>query len=182
MTVVEEADTDVVVRDPEPPRRGPVRLLTIAVAVLAVVAVLLGILWAATLNDGSRELAQARDVVLVDARQAAMNLNSLDFENVDAGLDLWEQSSTAGLLEEFRANRAEYAQLVVESQRVTEATVPDAAVAELDLRAGIARVLVGVDVQVTAPGQEPTLFRQRLQMEMTRTADGWKASRADIVR
>ncbi len=170
-------------RDAEPaPRRSPVRLLTVLVAVAAVVAVVLGILWAVTLTDGSRELAQARDVVLVDARQAAINLNSLDFENVEAGLDLWEQSSTAGLLEEFRSNRAEYAQLVTESQRTTEATVPDAAVAELDLRAGIARVVVGVDVQVTAQGQEPSLFRQRLQMEMTRTDQGWKASRADIVR
>lgn len=163
------------------PRRSPVRLLTALVAVAAVVAVVLGILWAVTLTDGSRELAQTRDVVLVDARQAAINLNSLDFENVQAGLDLWEQSSTAGLLEEFRSNRAEYAQLVTESQRTTEATVPDAAVAELDLRAGIARVIVGVDVQVTAQGQEPSLFRQRLQMEMTRTEAGWKASRADIV-
>lgn len=170
-------------RDAGPaPRRSPVRLLTVLVAVAAVAAVVLGILWAVTLTDGSRELAQARDVVLVDARQAAINLNSLDFENVEAGLDLWEQSSTAGLLEEFRSNRAEYAQLVTESQRTTEATVPDAAVAELDLRAGIARVIVGVDVQVTAQGQEPSLFRQRLQMEMTRTEAGWKASRADIVR
>lgn len=167
---------------PAPRRRSPVRLLTVLVAVAAVVAVVLGILWAVTLTDGSRELAQARDVVLVDARQAAINLNSLDFENVEAGLDLWEQSSTAGLLEEFRGNRAEYAQLVTESRRTTEATVPDAAVAELDLRAGIARVIVGVDVQVTAQGQEPSLFRQRLQMEMTRTDAGWKASRADIVR
>ncbi|WP_300017055.1 hypothetical protein [Pseudonocardia sp.] len=182
MTVLDEADTEVAGEPSGPPRRDPVRLLTIAVAVLTVVAVVLGILWAITLGDGSRELAQARDVVLVDARQAAMNLNSLDHENVEAGLDLWERSSTAGLLEEFRANRAEYAQLVTESQRTTEATVPDAAVAELDLRAGVARVLVGVDVQVTAPGQEPSLFRQRLQLEMTRTADGWKASRADIVR
>lgn len=169
--------------DPGPrPRRSPPRLLTALVAVAAVVATGLGILWVVTLNDGSRELAQARDVVLVDATQAAINLNSLDSENVEAGLDLWEQSSTAGLLEEFRANRAEYAQLVTESQRTTEATVPDAAVAELDLRAGIARVVVGVDVQVTAQGQDPSLFRQRLQMEMTRTDAGWKASRADIVR
>ncbi len=180
MTVLDNVEQD---READPaPRRSPIRLLTVLVAVAAVVALVAGILWAVTMNDGSRELAQARDVVLVDARQAAINLNSLDFENVEAGLDLWEQSSTAGLLEEFRSNRAEYAQLVTESRRTTEASVPDAAVAELDLRAGIARVIVGVDVQVTAQDSEPSLFRQRLQMEMTRTEAGWKASRADIVR
>ena len=164
------------------PRRDPVRLLTILVAVAAVVTLALGVLWAFTVTDDSLDLAQARDVVLVDARQAAINLNTLDSANVEPGLDLWEQSSTGGLLEEFRANRAEYAGLVTESGRSTAASVTDAAVAELDLRAGVARVVVGVDVQVTVPDQDPVLLRQRLQIEMTRTEQGWKASRADVVR
>ncbi len=180
MTQLDERDAG-----PEPdaaPRRDPARLLTILVAVAAVVALALGVLWAFTVNDDSLDLAQSRDVVLVDARQAAINLNTLDSADVEPGLDLWEQSSTGGLLEEFRANRAEYAGLVTESGRSTAASVTDAAVAELDLRAGVARVVVGVDVQVTVPDQEPVLLRQRLQIEMTRTEQGWKASRADVVR
>lgn len=183
MTVLDRVDPDPGIAQQSPdrqPRR--IRLLTALVALAAVAAVVLGVLWAVTVTDGSRAVAEARDVVLVDAKEAAVSLNSLDFQAVEAGLDRWEQVSTGGLLEEFRTNRAEYAQLVTESRRTTEATVPAAAVAELDLRSGIARVLVGVDVQVTAEGQEPTLFRQRLQMEMTRTDQGWKASRADIVR
>jgi Mce-associated membrane protein len=177
MTVTEEAE----VPESAAPTRSS-RVLTIAVAVAAVVTVVMGGLWVMTLNDDGRELAQARDAVLVDARQAAININSLDSGNVDAGLDLWEQSSTGTMLEEFRANREEYGRLVAESGRTTSATVPDAAVAELDLRAGTARVLVGVDVEVTVAGQEPQLVRQRLQMEMTRTGEGWKAERAEIVR
>lgn len=58
----------------------------------------------------------------------------------------------------------------------------DAAVAELDTRAGIARVLVGVDVQVRPEGEEAVLTRQRLQLEMTRTAEGWKVSTLAPVR
>lgn len=180
MTLLDERDAG-----PEPaaaPRRDPVRLLTILVAVAAVVALVLGVLWALTVTDDSLDLAKARDAVLVDARQAAINLNTLDSANVEPGLDLWEQSSTGGLLEEFQANRAEYAGLVTESGRSTAASVTDAAVAELDLRAGVARVIVGVDVQVTVPDEDPVLLRQRLQIEMTRTEQGWKASRADVVR
>jgi Mce-associated membrane protein len=180
MTLLDERDTG-----PEPtaaPRRDPARLLTILVAVAAVAALVLGVLWAVTVTDDSLGLAQSRDNVLVDARQAAINLNTLDSANVEPGLDLWEQSSTGGLLEEFRANRAEYAGLVTQSGRSTTATVADAAVAELDQRAGVARVVVGVDVQVTVPGEDPVLLRQRLQIEMTRTEQGWKASRADVVR
>ena len=54
--------------------------------------------------------------------------------------------------------------------------------AELDVRAGTARVLIGVDVKVVPQGQDPVVTRQRLQLEMTRTDTGWKASRLAPVR
>lgn len=159
-----------------------VRVLALLTALAAIAALFFGVRWALAATDDGFELAQARDAVLVDARQAAINLNTLDHRDVQAGLDLWEQTSTGSVLEEFRANREQYAQFVAESKRTTEATVTDAAVAELDLRAGVARVLVGVDVQVTPEGQEPVLTRQRLQLEMTRTPEGWKASSLAPVR
>lgn len=160
----------------------PVRALAALVALAAVATLFFGVRWAMALGDDDLDLAAARDTVLVDAQQAAINLNSLDHRAVDAGLDLWEQTSTGGLLEEFRANRAEYTKVVGDSKRVTEATVKDAAVAELDIRAGTARVLVGLDVEVRPEGEAPTITRQRLQLEMTRTDDGWKASKVAPVR
>jgi Mce-associated membrane protein len=160
----------------------PVRALALLVAVAALAAAFFGVRWALALGDDGLELARERDVVLIDAQQAAINLNSLDFTHVDAGLDLWEQTSTGPLLDEFRANRAEYNKVVTDSKRVTTATVADAAVAELDVRAGTARVLVGVDVKVVPQGQDPVVTRQRLQLEMTRTDAGWKASRLAPVR
>ena len=63
MTLLDERDTG-----PAPdaaPRRDPVRLLTAAVAVAALVALVLGVLWAFTVTDDSLELARQRDVVLV---------------------------------------------------------------------------------------------------------------------
>ena len=95
---------------------------------------------------------------------------------------LWEQSSTGPALDEFRQNRAAYAKAVTDSKRSTVATVPDAAVSELDERAGVARVLVGVDVTVTPDGQAPVVTRQRLPLEMTRTDGGWKVSKLNPVR
>lgn len=160
----------------------PTRVLVVLVALAAAAVLFFGAGWGFALTDDSIELAETRDVVLLDARQAAINLNSLDFTAVEAGLDLWEQSSTGAVLEEFRANRAEYVQAVTEARRVTQASVTDAAVAELDVRAGVARVLVGVDVTVRPEGAEATLTRQRLQMEMTRTDDGWKVSKLAAVR
>ncbi len=171
---------------PETTHRRPTvtstRVLAVLVAVAAVAALFFGGHWALALGDNDLKLAAARDTVLLDAQQAAINLNTLDFNAVVAGLDRWEQTSTGPLLEEFRKNRTEYAKVVTDSRRVTQASVTDAAVAELDVRAGTARVLVGLDVQVRPEGQDPVVTRQRLQLEMTRTDDGWKASRLAPVR
>lgn len=158
------------------------RALTVAFALATLAAVVLAVLWVLTLTSLSLALARDRDAVLVDAKQAAINLNTLDYRNVDAGLDLWQQSSTGAVLAEFQQNRDQYAKLVQDSKRTTVATVPDAAVTELDEHAGVARVLVAVDVTVTPEGQPAAVTRQRLQMEMTRTPDGWKVSKLSPVR
>lgn len=181
MTVLDDVKADEAAPEPAP-RFAPRRILTVLVAVAAVAAVVLGIFWAMALNSSSLALAKDRDAVLVDARQAAINLNTLNYKAVDAGLNLWEQSSTGAVLDEFKQNRAAYAKAVTDSKRSTVATVPDAAVAELDERSGVARVLIGVDVTVTPEGQAPVVTRQRLQLEMTRTDSGWKVSKLNPVR
>ena len=158
------------------------RALVIAVVLAALAAAVFGALWVLAATSGSLALARDRDAVLVDARQAAINLNTLDYRNAAAGLDLWQQSSTGEVLTEFEQNRDQYAKLVQESRRATVATVPAAAVTELDEHAGVARVLVAVDVTVTPDGQAPVVTRQRLQVEMTRTPSGWKVSRLNPVR
>lgn len=182
MTLVEE-------RLPSPPERAAPRsnrtvLVLAMLAMLAALAMLFfGVRFGLALTDDDLEFAAARDAVLVDARQSAINLNTLNSADVEAGLNLWEQTSTGTVLEEFQRNRETYAKFVAEAKRSTEASVVDAAVAEMDIRAGIARVLVGVDVVVRPEGQEPVLSRQRLQLEMTRTIDGvWKVSKVAPVR
>jgi len=165
-----------------PPPQAPTRLgrvLPVASVVAAVLALVFGALWLIALNSDSVTVAADRDAVLRDARQAVLNLNTLDYHNAQAGLDLWIQSSTGSVRDEFAKNRDAYAQLVTQQKRTTTATVADAAVGELDSRSGVARVLLGVDVTVTPEGQQPTVTRQRIEAEMTRTDDGWKVSALD---
>lgn len=150
------------------------RALPVASIVAAVLALVFGALWLFALNSDSVQVAQARDEALRDARQAVINLNTLDHTDAAAGLDLWIQSSAGSVRDEFVKNRDAYAQLVTEQKRTTTAKVADAAVSEVDPRAGTARVLAGVDVTVTPEGGEPTETRQRLELGMTRTEDGWK--------
>jgi Mce-associated membrane protein len=165
-----------------PSRQAPTRLgrvLPVASVVAAVLALVFGALWLIALNSDAVTVASDRDAVLTDARQAVLNLNTLDYHDAQAGLDLWIQSSTGSVRDEFVKNRDAYAQLVTQQKRTTTATVSDAAVGELDSRSGVARVLLGVDVTVTPEGQQPTVTRQRIEAEMTRTDDGWKVSALD---
>lgn len=154
---------------------GPLaRALPVAAVVAAVLAVVLGCLWLFALNSDATQVAQARDAALRDARQAVINLNTLDHKDAQKGLDLWIQSSAGSVRDEFVSNRDAYAKLVTDQKRTTTATVTDAAVTEVDPRAGTARVLAGVDVTVTPEGGQPTVTRQRIELGMVRTDDGWK--------
>ena len=157
---------------------GPWHVVARAVAALAVVACLLagwfGLAWYRVAHDGSVALGMVRDAVLQDAEQAAINLNTLNHRLVQDGLELWEQSATGTALEEFRENRDVYVRTVTESKTSSTARVRDGAVAELNDQAGTARVLVGVDVTYTPEQGEPSCVRQRLQLHMKRTPDGWK--------
>lgn len=150
------------------------RILPVAAVVAALLALVTGALWLIALNSDSTQVAQARDEALRDARQAVINLNTLDHKDAQRGLDLWIQSSTGSVRDEFVKNRDAYAQLVTEQKRTTTAAVTDAAVSEVDPRAGTARVLVGVDVTVTPEGRQPTVTRQRIEVGMVRADDGWK--------
>jgi Mce-associated membrane protein len=183
MTMVDNERPAAVAAAPARRPGKPVLALALLAMLALLAALFFGVRLILALTDDGLALAKARDAVLVDARQAAINLNTLNSADVNAGLDLWERSSTGPVLEEFQRNRDTYAKFVGQAKRSTEATVVDAAVAELDARAGRARVLVGVDVVVRPEGQEPVLSRQRLQLEMTRMPDGvWKVSRIAPVR
>jgi len=165
------------------------RRLTVVLAALAALAVGIagwsGVSWYGAAHDGSLASGLARDAVLQDAEQATINLNTLDYRRVQDGLTLWEQSATGSLLDEVRANRATYAQVITDSKTATTARTLDGAVAELDEHAGSARVLVGVDVTAVRDGGQASCVRRRIQLEMRRSGTGvpqdagtvWKAEK-----
>ncbi len=170
----------LVARATGPARSGPLGIAVLVVAVLALLASgtagWYGVSWYRAAHDESHELAQTRDTVLREAQQAAINLTTMDHQRAQQGLDLWEQVSTGQLREEFRKNRDTYVETVEQAEISTESEVVDGAVAELDMMAGTARVLMGVDVTVKPVDGDQRVSRQRLLMDMTRTPDGWKVS------
>jgi Mce-associated membrane protein len=157
-------------------RRG----LSIAVVVGVVLVLVTGILWLVTATSGSTRLAQDRDAVLVAARQAGETVTAVDKSDAAGTVARWEAVATGSQLDELQTSHDQYVQMIGKLPASAHGTVTDAAVAELDDRAGTARVLVGMDVTLDDGGKTPPT-RQRVQMEMTRTDDGWKVAKIDPV-
>jgi Mce-associated membrane protein len=163
----------------------PLRIATVVVAVLAVVAFAVaswfGASWYQAVHDPFLTKGMARDAVLQDARQTMVNLNTIDYQRVQDGLTLWEQSSAGSLLGEMRANRANYARAITDSKTTTTARVIDAAVAALDEDSGTARVLLGVDVTSTSDSDGANCVRRRIQLDMHRDSDAWKVGKLEPI-
>ncbi|MGF1241133.1 nuclear transport factor 2 family protein [Streptomyces sp. NPDC004684] len=132
--------------------------------------------WYTAAHDDSAAYAVQRDRALAAGEQAVQNLNTLDHDDLDHGLDLWESSTTGELHDQLASGRAQFAEQVKAAKTVTTARVLSGAVTELDDRAGRARVLVALRVTVKASGGKSTEKDSRMLGELTRTGGRWKLS------
>lgn len=117
---------------------------------------------------------RVRDVVLKGAREQIAVLNTMNPARVDDGLRAWLDASTGPLHDQLKrdepANRAK----IGKSRTTAEATVTGAAVTSLDVRAGKAKVIASVQVELALQGGAPTLQRKRFEAGTSRTPSGWK--------
>ncbi|WP_329276219.1 nuclear transport factor 2 family protein [Streptomyces sp. NBC_00691] len=132
--------------------------------------------WYAAAHDDSAAYAVQRDEALAAGEQAVQNLNTLDHQRVEQGLDLWESSTTGDLHKQLVEGREEFTGQVRTARTVTTARVLSGAVTELDDRAGRARLLVALRITVTTPDSKSTEKDSRMLGELTRTDGQWKLS------
>jgi len=161
-----------------PARGGPLLVAVLVAAALTLLACMAaawyGVAWYRVSNDESVEVALIREDVLRDARQAAINLNTLDHRSLQEDFDRWEQVTTGAVLEELQNNRDSYASAVAAARTSSTATIAESAVADLNAQSGSARVLVGVDVTYRPEEGPASCVLQRLLLEMNRGESSWK--------
>jgi Mce-associated membrane protein len=165
--------------------RGPLRIAVLVVAVAALIACAaagwFGVCWYRAGHGKSFALGMDRDAVLRDAQEATFTLNTLDYHQVQDGLARWEHTAAGSLLTQLKANRDTYARAITDATTVTTAKVLDAAVVSLDERTGTARVLVAVDVTSQSEKGDPGCTHRRVQLDMIRAGNAWKAGALDPV-
>lgn len=130
-------------------------------------------LWAARTDDDLAYSA-ARDAVRSAGSEHITTLNTVDRTRVADALKQWRAASTGPLAAELRRTERQNALDLKKSGTSADATVTDAAVIQLDNRAGTAELIATVRIKVTARNGEPNTDRKRFEAGLQRTGGGWK--------
>ncbi|MFD5625256.1 hypothetical protein [Streptomyces sp. NPDC127072] len=123
-------------------------------------------------GDDSLAYGQARDAALDDGRHALAVLNTLDAstqKRAELGVRAWRTVATGPLRDELGSTRAR-------TGPSARGAVTEAAVTALDIRAGTAKLIATVRVDVTPVGSKTaTQERKRLEALLARDGDGqWR--------
>jgi Mce-associated membrane protein len=156
-----------------------VRLATI-VGLVAVIA-LAGLSgWLGFRAYESRQVADQRQVFLQVGRQGALNLTTIDFQNVDADVARILDSATGTFYDDFQQRSQPFAEVVRQVKSKSVGKVTEAGL-ESETPEG-AQVLVAVTVNTTVEGQPeqaPRAWRMRITVE--KTAEDVKVSNVEFV-
>jgi Mce-associated membrane protein len=174
------ADTE----EPAAKRRWRPRFVHVAIVLLVAAAAFAGLAgWSFLRASGDDALgyATARDDALKAGRQQVAELTTLDYHDVDGGISRWLTVTTGKLHDELAGTDDQTKNTLRQNATVSTGNVLDAAVSELDERAGTAKLLVSVEITQTKAGAQPTTKRNRFAAALTRTDGGWKLSALDQV-
>ncbi len=157
---------------------GTRSLITVGLVVVAVLVGLVG--WLGYHSYQAREAQAQRNLYVQVARQAAVNLTTVNYTEVDADIRRILDSATGTFHDDFQKRSQPFVNVVKQVQSKSEGTVAEAAlVSETDDQA---QVVVAVSVKTSvaaAPEQDPR--RWRLRISVQKTTDGAKVSNVEFV-
>ncbi|SNS91170.1 Mce-associated membrane protein [Actinomadura meyerae] len=153
-----------------------IRIASLVTLIAAGAAAWFGWSYHAASGDDSLAYAAERDRVLAVAGQEIVNLNTLDYRQVDAGLKVWQDSATAQLYDQIVQGRERLKTEVQKAKTTSTAKILESGLTELDTRAGKAAVIAAVRITITGADGKPVDNTRRMAGQLTRTSDGWKLS------
>ncbi|GAA5172659.1 MULTISPECIES: hypothetical protein [Amycolatopsis] len=127
-------------------------------------------------GDAAAAAAHTRGEAERAGEQAIAVFGTLDYRNVDAGLDEWERVSTGPLNEEVKKSRQQQSQVIKNGRTSTSAKILSGGLTELDAAGGTAKMIAVAEIVVTPDQGQPVTKRNRFQADLQRTDQGWKLS------
>ncbi|WP_234825658.1 Mce protein [Mycolicibacter senuensis] len=154
---------------------------TALIAGSAAVIALAGVAgWLGVRTYQSHQEQHQRNVFLQVGRQAALNLTTIRYTDVDADIDRILDSATGEFHDDFQQRSGPFMEVVKRAQTTSEGTVTEAGLESFD--SDHAQVLVAVSVQTSDPrtaDQQPRLWRMRIGVQ--KVDDGAKVSNVEFV-
>ncbi|MEA3532870.1 hypothetical protein [Nocardia implantans] len=154
------------------------RVAFVGSALLLVVA-LIGAAWfgagwvRAAFTDGPR--AEARDTALDAARQAALNMTSMNLDDVPGSLALARSSMTGALLDSATKNKDQAEQMAQQSGVGMTSKVLGAALTSLNGEQDKASALVVLQVTEKGKDKPPADYRYTWTVDVAKDGGVWKA-------
>jgi Mce-associated membrane protein len=183
--MAEYADTAEQIEPPkngEPPARQRLSdtraLITVATVIVAALAGMAG--WLGYRANQEREAQAQRTLYVQVARQAAVNLTTINYAEVESDIKRILDSATGTFHDDFQNRSQPFVEVVKKVQSKSEGSVAEAGL--LSDANDQAQVLVAVSVKTTiaaAPEQEPRRWRMRISVQ--KTDDGAKVSNVEFV-
>lgn len=154
----------------EKPPREPMSHVTLALVVgLAVVVALAGLVgWLGWRATESHRAEKQRELFLQVGRQAAINLTTIDYTEVDKDVNRILESATDVFYDDFSKRSQPFADVVKQAQSKSAGEVTAAGLESVDN--DHAQVLVAVTVKTSNAGlaeQQPRLWRMRISVKKT---------------
>ncbi|MEU6564951.1 hypothetical protein [Nocardia nova] len=128
-------------------------------------------------TDGPR--ADARDTALDAAQQAAINLTSMNPDNVDASINTMRSSMTGDMLAQLDQNHDRIKDAAEKSKTKIESKVLGGALSSLDSERDKASAIVVLKLTQTAPNVPVQSFRATWTLDMKKDGDTWKTEQAN---
>lgn len=125
--------------------------------------------------------ARERDLVLSTGRQQVAALNTMDWTRADEGLRRWLDASTGPLHDRLRSESQTNRSKILKERTSAVATVVDAAVITLDVRAGSAQLIASLRIDLTPRRGTPTVQRKRYEAGLSRTPGGWRLKSLTVI-
>jgi Mce-associated membrane protein len=154
------------------------RLITVGLVIVAALAGLGG--WLGYRVHQDREAQAHRNLYVQVARQAAVNLTTINYTEVESDIKRILDSATGTFHDDFQNRSQPFVEVVKKVQSKSEGTVAEAAL--LSDAKDQAQVLVAVSVKTSTaagPDQEPRRWRMRISVD--KAGDSAKVSNVEFV-
>lgn len=147
-------------------QRGSVGRAAVLFGIAALIAVIGLGAWLGYRTGETRESQQRHGLFLQAGRQAAVNLTSINYNDVDAELKRIIDSSTGIFRDDFRQRSPSFAEFVKQIKSISQGTVSEAGVESE--HGDEAQVIVAVKVNTSTPtdgSQQPRYWRMRIGVQ-----------------